>query len=92
MCMQAHKTQVKLTAGVVVRIIDEEQRGGSDQCEARHGYVDGQWVAQPAHKLTLAQRIEHGEETKNTLKMKPHRVRKPFQVAVGQSIKMVTIF
>ena len=42
MRMQVHKTQVKLTAGVVVRIIDEEQRGGSDQCEARHGYVDGQ--------------------------------------------------
>ena len=40
---------VKPTAGVVVRIIDKEKRGGSDQCEARHGYVGGQWVAQQAH-------------------------------------------
>ena len=42
--------KVKLTAGVVVRIslIDKEKRGGSDQCKARHGYVGGQWVAQPA--------------------------------------------
>ena len=39
---------VKLTSGVVVRTIDKEERGGSDQCEAMHGYVGGQWVAQPA--------------------------------------------
>ena len=29
---------------------------------------------------------EHGEERKTSLKMKPHRVRKPFQVA-AQSCK-----
>ena len=46
--MHAPKMEVKLTAGVVVRIIDEEEREGQDQCKARHGYVDGQWVAQPA--------------------------------------------
>ena len=34
---------------------------------------------------------EQGEERKTTLKMKPHRVRKPFQVAAGHSIKTVTI-
>ena len=39
--------QVKLTAGIVVRVIDEDERGGSDQCEAMHGYVGGRWVAQP---------------------------------------------
>ena len=39
--MQAHKIEAKLTAGVVVRVIDKEERGVSDQCEARHGYVSG---------------------------------------------------
>ena len=36
---------------------------------------------------------EHGEERKTTLKMKPHRVRKPFQVAAGHLsvIKTITI-
>ena len=34
---------------------------------------------------------EHGEERKTTLKMKPHRVQKPFQVAAGHSIKTITI-
>ena len=43
---QAHKMEVKLTAGVVVRMIDKER--DSDQCKARHGYVGGQWAAQPA--------------------------------------------
>ena len=38
--------EVKLTAGVVVRMIDKER--DSDQCKARHGYVGGQRVAQPA--------------------------------------------
>ena len=42
--MQAHKMEVNLTAGVVVRIIDKEKREGGDQWEARHGYVSGQWV------------------------------------------------
>ena len=37
-------------------------------------------------KLTFAQRSMVRKE-KNTLKMKPHRVWKPFQVAPGQSIK-----
>ena len=45
--MQTHKIQVKLTAKVVVRVIDKVERGGSDQCEAKHGYVGGQWVALP---------------------------------------------
>ena len=36
---------VKLTAGVVVRVIDLEEKGVSEQCEARHGYVGGRWVA-----------------------------------------------
>ena len=27
--------------GVVVRVIDKEERGVSDHCEARHGYVGG---------------------------------------------------
>ena len=40
-------------------------------------------------KLCLAQRSK--VRKKNTLKMKPHRVRKPFQVAAGHSIKTVTI-
>ena len=57
----------------------------SDQCKARHGYVGGQWVAQPAQKLCLVQR---SKERKNTLEMKPHRVRKPFQAAAGHSIKI----
>ena len=39
--MHALKMQVKLTAGVIVRIINKKKRGGSDQCEARHGYVGG---------------------------------------------------
>ena len=34
---------------------------------------------------------EHGDERKTTLKMKPHRVRKPFQVAAGHSIKTIPI-
>ena len=45
---------------------------------ARHGYVGGQWVAQPACKAVFFSSSEHGEERKTTLKMKPHRVRKPF--------------
>ena len=61
----------------------------SDQCKARHGYVGGQWVAQPAQ--TMFSSTEQGEERKTTLKMKPHRVRKPFQVAAGHSIKTITI-
>ena len=39
--------EVKLTAGVVVRMIKRKERD-SDQCKARHSYVGGQWVAQPA--------------------------------------------
>ena len=50
--MQAHKMEVKLMAGVVVQVIDQEERGDSDHCEARHGYVGGRWGAQPAQKLT----------------------------------------
>ena len=38
--------QVNLTAGVVVQKTDKEK--GNDQCKARHGYVGGQWGAQPA--------------------------------------------
>ena len=38
--------EVKLTAGVIVRMIDKEKREG--QCKARHGYVGGQRVVQPA--------------------------------------------
>ena len=38
--------EVKLTAGVVVRMIDKER--DSDQCKNRDGYVGGQRVAQPA--------------------------------------------
>ena len=37
--------EVKLTARVVVRMIDKEKRDGSDQCKARHGCIGGQWVA-----------------------------------------------
>ena len=42
--------EVKLTTGVVVRMIDKKKRKerDSDQCKARHGYVGGQRVAQPA--------------------------------------------
>ena len=40
---------------------------------------------------TMFSSMEQGEERKTTLKMKPHRVRKPFQAAAGQSIKTVTI-
>ena len=40
---------------------------------------------------TMFSSTEHGEERKTTLKMKPHRVRKPFQVAAGHSIKTITI-
>ena len=39
--MQAHQMWVNLTAGVVVRMIDKEEKGGSDRCEAMHGYVGG---------------------------------------------------
>ena len=31
-----------ITAGVVVRVIDKEEKWGSDQCKARNGYVGGQ--------------------------------------------------
>ena len=78
--------KVKLTVGVVVRMIDKEKREG--QCKARHlrrwsmGGVTGP-------KLCLAQRSN--VRKKNTLKMKPHQIRKPFPVAVGHSIKTVTI-
>ena len=34
---------------------------------------------------------EQSEETKTTLKMKPHRIRKPLQAAAGHSIKIITI-
>ena len=33
----------KLTAGKVVQRIDKEERGGSERCESRHGYVGGRW-------------------------------------------------
>ena len=83
--MQAHKIQVKLTAGVVVRIIDKGERGGSHQRKARNGYVswsmDG--ATGPVIKFSSA---EHGKERKTTLKIKSHRFWKPFQVAAGQSI------
>ena len=46
--MVAPKMEVKLTTGVVVRMVDKEKRERHDQCKARHGYVGGQWVAQPA--------------------------------------------
>ena len=39
--------QVKLTAEVVVRMIDKKERD-SDQSKARHGYIGSQWVVQPA--------------------------------------------
>ena len=41
-------------------------------------------------KLSLAQRSK--VRKKNTLKMKLHRVRKPFQVAAGHSVKTITIW
>ena len=34
---------------------------------------------------------EHVEEQKTTIKMKPHRIRKPSQVAAGQSIQITNI-
>ena len=40
--------EVKLTAGVVVRMIEKRKKRDSDQCKARHRYAGGQWVAQPA--------------------------------------------
>ena len=40
--------EVKLTAGVVVQMIDKRKERHSDQCKARHDYVGDQWVAQPA--------------------------------------------
>ena len=40
---------------------------------------------------TMFSWTEQGEKRKTTLKMKPHRVRKPFQLATGHSIKTVTI-
>ena len=46
-------------------------------------------MAQPAQ--TMFNLTEQGEERKTTLKMKPHWVRKPFQVAAGHSIKTITI-
>ena len=35
---------------------------------------------------------DHGEKRTTTLKIKPHRVQKPFQMAAGQSIKIITNF
>ena len=50
---------------------------GSDQCEARHGYVGCQWVvAPPAYNLLFVYGASW--ESKITLKMKPNQVRKPF--------------
>ena len=40
--------EAKLTAGLVVRFIDKEKKEGQWPEQARHGYVGGQWVAQPA--------------------------------------------
>ena len=40
---------------------------------------------------TMFSSTEQGEKRKTTLKMKPHRVQKPFKVAAGQSIKIITI-
>ena len=40
--------KVKLTARVVVRMIEKVKKRDSDQCKASHGYVGGQWVVQPA--------------------------------------------
>ena len=40
---------------------------------------------------TMFSSKEQGEERKTTLKMKPHRVRKPFQAAAGRSIKIIAI-
>ena len=34
---------------------------------------------------------EQGEERKTTQKMKFHRVRKPFEVTTGHSIKTITV-
>ena len=55
--------EVKLTAGLVVRMIDKQKiEGISDQCKARHGYVGGQWVAQAAQNNVLAQRSKVRKE------------------------------
>ena len=85
--MHAHKMQTKLTAGVIARIIDKKDRGGSDQCDSRHGYVVGQWVEQPAQANFSS--TENGEKRKNTLKMKFPGVRKPFEVTASQMVLMV---
>ena len=83
--------KLKLTTGVIVWIIDKEKRGVSDQCVARHGYVDGQ-LGGATSPITNFSPTEHVEKIKTTQKTKPHRVRKPFQVAAGQNIKILTNF
>ena len=76
--------EVKLTAGVVVRMVDKEKR-------------EGQWSVEGHARLRrwsmggATGPKEQGEEGKTTLQMKPHRVRKPFQVAAGHSIKTIAI-
>ena len=43
-----------------------------------------------AGQKTMFSSTRQGEERKTTLKMKPHRVRKLYQVAAGHSIKIKT--
>ena len=90
--MQAHKimlSTVNLTAGAVVQIIKRKERD-SDQCEARHGSIGAnKWRNQPK---TIFSMTEQGEERKATLKLKPHRVRKPFQVAAGYNLTIIPNF
>ena len=82
--------EVKLSAGVVDRIIDEEEREGQwpvqGQAWLRRWSIGG--ITGPK---TMFSSMKQGEERKTTLKMKPHRVRKPFQSAAGHGIKIITI-
>ena len=73
----------------VFTVIDKEEREGAET-NARPGtvrVVNG-WRNRPENTFSLT---EHGEERKTTPKMKPHRVRKLFQVAHGHIIKIITI-
>ena len=49
------------------------------------------WSMGGATGQKLFSSIEQGEERKTPLKMKPHRVQKPFQVAADHSIKIIAI-
>ena len=74
--------RVNLKAGVVVRKIDREEKEAG-VTSARPGTVTEVVNGWRKRLKTIFSSAVHGEKRKNTRKMKPHRVRKTFQMAAG---------